>query len=122
MSQSTKDFAKRLENEFPWLAVEPDSDEWVDVEPTSGADVIDQLQTFYYYLLSERQYDKRHGGPFDRGAADSWYRRGRNPHYYKGATYCTELVLESDMTSEEIEAYNAGFDQNEQEGLYKDWE
>ena len=20
-------------------------------------------------------YDKRHGGPYDRGAADSWYRR-----------------------------------------------
>jgi len=26
-------------------------------------------------------YDSRHGGPFDRGSADSWYSRPFNPHY-----------------------------------------
>jgi len=31
-------------------------------------------------------YDHRHGGPFDRGAADSYYDRGHNPHYYVAGT------------------------------------
>ena len=25
--------------------------------------------------------DKRHGGPYDRGSADSYYQRGEDPHY-----------------------------------------
>ena len=29
----------------------------------------------------------RHGGPWDRGSADSYYRRGANPHYYTGGSY-----------------------------------
>ena len=28
------------------------------------------------------EWDKRHGGPYDRGGADSYYRRGCRPHYY----------------------------------------
>jgi hypothetical protein len=43
-------------------------------------------------------YDKRHGGPFDRGGADFWYGRGFDPHYYKGATYSTDRVELADMT------------------------
>ena len=27
------------------------------------------------------QIDTRHGGPYDRGSADSYYRRPRNPHF-----------------------------------------
>ena len=64
---------------------------------------------------------KRHGGAFDRGSADSYYRRGRHPHYFKGATYSSEEVTEKDMTPEEIKAYNDGFDYNESLGNYKDW-
>jgi len=30
--------------------------------------------------------DTRHGGPYDRGMADSYYRRGRTPHYYMADT------------------------------------
>ena len=26
-------------------------------------------------------YDQSHGGPFDRGAADSYYNRGAKPHW-----------------------------------------
>ena len=26
-----------------------------------------------------------HGGPYDRGSADSYYGRGRDPHYYRWA-------------------------------------
>ena len=31
-------------------------------------------------------YDTRHGGPFDRGSADSYYHRGITPHYYVEGT------------------------------------
>jgi hypothetical protein len=68
------------------------------------------------------EYDKRHGGPYDRGAADSYYGRGFNPHYYKGATYSSEKVESADMTAEEIEAYTAGYDDNEDSGDKKRWD
>lgn len=67
------------------------------------------------------EYDTRHGGPFDRGSADSYYRRGFNPHYYKGNTYSTEKVELADMTAEEIVAYTAGYNENEEAGDHKDW-
>ena len=55
-------------------------------------------------------FDKRHGGPFDRGSADFWYHHPRTPHYYVGATKTTPIVEESAMTPDEIAAYNAGYD------------
>lgn len=70
--------------------------------------------------MSEK-YDQRHGGPYDRGSADSYYRRGSNPHYYVGATRKSPKVEEEQMTPEEIEAYLAGFADNEAEGNFKDW-
>lgn len=66
-------------------------------------------------------YDQRHGGPFDRGAADSYYHRDFNPHYFKGDTYQSEKVELADMTAEEIVAYTAGYRYNEQYGDKKDW-
>ena len=65
--------------------------------------------------------DRRHGGPYDRGSADSYYRRSFNPHYYKGDTGTSERVTAKDMTPDEIVAYSAGYEDNEDEGLYKDW-
>lgn len=65
-------------------------------------------------------YDRRHGGPFDRGSADSYYGRGRQPHYYVGATYTTTRV-ECLPGTPEYQAYMAGFDYNEQLGDHKDW-
>jgi hypothetical protein len=70
--------------------------------------------------MSEK-YDERHGGPWDRGSADSYYGRGSNPHYYKGATYSSERVEKERMTPEEIEAYLAGYAGNEAEGNFKNW-
>lgn len=67
------------------------------------------------------KYDKRHGGPFDRGSADSYYGRGRNPHYFVGATYSSHEITVDKMTQEEIDAYNAGYDDNEKYGDKKDW-
>lgn len=68
-----------------------------------------------------KEYDDRHGGPWDRGAADSYYRRGFNPHFFYGATYQSPRLEESDMSQLELEAYQAGYDYNEELGYYKEW-
>lgn len=68
-----------------------------------------------------KEWDDRHGGPFDRGAADSWYWRPTMPHYFKEGTHTSEMVNESGMTDEEVEAYYAGYDWNDQFGGKKDW-
>lgn len=66
------------------------------------------------------QYDDRHGGPFDRGSADSYYGRPFNPHYFVGATYQTEEII-PEKDSPEWLAYQAGYDYNEANGDKKDW-
>ncbi len=63
--------------------------------------------------------ENRHGGLYDRGGADSYYGRPRNPHYFVGATYTSEKV--TDLTAEEIAEYNRGYDDNEAGGDKKDW-
>jgi len=64
-------------------------------------------------------YDKRHGGAYDRGSADAWYGREVNPHYYLGDTYQSPKVEKADMTEEEIAAYMAGY--NETPFAQKEW-
>lgn len=66
-------------------------------------------------------YSERHGGPYDRGSADSYYGRGFNPHYFVGATYQSEKVEMKDMTPEEITAYTKGYNDNEEDGNFKEW-
>lgn len=68
-----------------------------------------------------RLYDCRHGGPFDRGAADSYYSRGYNPHFYVGDTGTSRRVDMDDMTAQQIDTYTAGYKFNEQNGDKKDW-
>jgi hypothetical protein len=63
----------------------------------------------------------RHGGPYDRGSADSYYRRGKNPHYFAGNSYMSKRIEAKDMTKDEIEAYNRGFDDNEKDHNFKDY-
>lgn len=67
------------------------------------------------------KYDKRYGGPYDRGSADSYYRRRFRPHYFVKGTYMSEEVLQEQMTREEIEAYTAGYEDNEYDGNFKDY-
>ena len=67
-------------------------------------------------------YNARHGGAFDRGSADSYYSRGREPHYYVGDTAMSARIEESEMTPEAIEAYNAGYDYNEEYGDKKNYD
>ena len=68
------------------------------------------------------EYNARHGGPFDRGSADSYYSRGAKPHYYRGGTSVSPIVTEEQMTAEEIAAYYAGYDHNEQFGFLKSYD
>ncbi len=68
---------------------------------------------------TREKYDDSHGSPFDRGSADSWYHRGRDPH--KGGVGGNSGPRVTDLTPEEIEAYHAGYDWNEKFGGKKDW-
>ena len=71
---------------------------------------------------------KRHRGAYDRGSADSYYRRRPEPHLYAGDTFSKdgsrvfgERILEADMTPAEIYQYWEGYKYNEQLGHHKDW-
>lgn len=61
------------------------------------------------------EYDTRHGSPYDRGSADSYYGRDFNPHYYVGDTYSSPRIDLKDMTAEEIVAYTVGYRDTEVE-------
>jgi hypothetical protein len=67
-------------------------------------------------------YDQRHGGPFDRGSADSWYSRQWNPHYYVKGTSTSQRIELKDMTPSEIADYTAGYNWNEEFGGKKDYD
>ena len=71
------------------------------------------------YTVHGKEYEQTHGNAFDRGSADSYYGRPRQPHYYPEGTYKGERVV--DLTDAEMEAYHAGYDYNEQFGDKKDW-
>ena len=74
------------------------------------------------YTVHGKTYEQKHGNPFDRGSADSWYSRGRDPHYYPQGTYKGKRVEAHEMTADELEAYHAGYDYNEQHGGKKEWD
>jgi len=63
-------------------------------------------------------YDERHGGPYDRGSADSYYGREFNPHYFVGGTYDSPKIELAQMTAQEITAYTAGYRDTEFNGKY----
>lgn len=65
------------------------------------------------------EYSTHYGGPWDRGNADSYYRRKRNPHYFLGNVNTSEKI--TNLTDSEIEAYHAGFDWNEKFGDIKNY-
>jgi len=73
-------------------------------------------------LETRNNYDQRHGGPFDRGSADSHYGRPRRPHFFIGDTYSSEEITESSMAPNEVQAYLAGYQWNEQFGDKKSWD
>ena len=68
--------------------------------------------------MTDTTWDKRHGGAYDRGTTDSYYRRSFEPHYYVGATYSSDMVSGDWMSAHEKAAYTAGYSENDD---YKDW-
>ena len=65
--------------------------------------------------------NKTHGSPYDRGSADAYYRRSRQPHYYNGPTYNSDRIKQGLMTAEEIAEYNLGYNEQVASGDFKDW-
>jgi hypothetical protein len=72
-------------------------------------------------VTTEPNYSTRHGGPFDRGMADSYYGRGYNPHYFADGSYTSHRFDIEDMTALQITAYTAGYNWNEKHGDRKEW-
>ncbi len=64
-------------------------------------------------------YDKRHGGAWDRGSADSYYRRPYSPHKYVAGTMTSDKVVS--LSAADLEAYKAGWQDNETLGWFKEW-
>ena len=64
-------------------------------------------------------FDRSHGSPFDRGAADSYYHRPRDPH--RGGVGGASGPRIEATNPATINEYNAGYDYNEQFGDKKDW-
>ena len=64
-------------------------------------------------------FDKSHGSFFDRGSADSYYHRSRDPH--RGGVAGGSGPRVEATEPDELEAYHAGYDYNEQYGDKKDW-
>lgn len=69
-------------------------------------------------MLMETTYDQRHGGPYDRGAADAYYGRNFEPHFFRGDTYQSARIELEHMTAAEITAYTAGYNNTHER---KDW-
>jgi len=75
----------------------------------------------YKQVFNGIEYIQKHGNPFDRGSADSYYHRPANPHYWPEGTGHGTMVEGKDMTPEELTAYMAGYEWNEQFGAKKEW-
>jgi hypothetical protein len=68
-------------------------------------------------MNKQPQFDrKRHGSLYDRGSADFYYHRGREPHWWPEGTGHGQKVTE--LTKEEIDEYLQGY---EDETDQKDW-
>ncbi len=62
---------------------------------------------------------KNHGSLYDRGSADSYYGRGRTPHYGGVGGDSGKRVEVTD--TESVAEYMAGYDYNERFGDKKDY-
>jgi hypothetical protein len=63
---------------------------------------------------------KNHGSLFDRGSADSYYGRPRNPHY-GGVGSNSGPRVDQGLSIDEITEYYRGYDHNERYGDKKDY-
>lgn len=77
------------------------------------------MDTGTTYKWQGKTYLVFHGDPFDRGSADSYYGRGRDPH--RGGVGGNSGPRISTLTVREKQEYMAGYDYNEAMGDKKDW-
>ena len=71
-------------------------------------------------VLKGWQFDrKQHGCLYDRGSADSYYGRSRDPHY--GGVGGDSGKRVDQLSIEEIAEYYAGYEYNERFGDKKAW-
>jgi hypothetical protein len=80
--------------------------------------VLDQVRKVKF---RGEEFDQFHGSPFDRGSADSYYGRGQDPHWWPEGSYKGVRKESSEMSMQELRAYFAGYEYNEQFGDKKDW-
>jgi len=74
-----------------------------------------------YGYIHGTEVDTSNGSPYDRGAADSYYGRPREPHYWPSGTCKGTMVPRDLMTEEELYQYHHGYDWNEEYGDRKIW-
>lgn len=97
----------------------------------SGSDMPKVLNDFVFNIevalqnagmLDEdfNEVDRTHGSPWDRGSADSYYGRPRDPHYYPDGTGHGTRVM--GLTHDQTKQYLAGYAWNEQFGDKKSWD
>jgi hypothetical protein len=65
-------------------------------------------------------YNRCHGSLYDRGSADSYYGRPRDPHWYPQGTGRGDRVQATDQL--DIREYMEGYDYNERHGDKKSWD
>jgi hypothetical protein len=73
-----------------------------------------------YGTYNGKTYNSDHGSFFDRGAADSYYNRPRDPH--RGGVGGDSGERVAAMNVDELEAYHAGYNYNEEFGDKKNWD
>jgi hypothetical protein len=72
-------------------------------------------------VLKGWQFDrKKHGCLYDRGSADSYYGRPRDPHY-GGVGGDSGSRVDQGLNIDEIKEYYAGYEWNERYGDKKDY-
>lgn len=70
--------------------------------------------------LKGPQFQRNHGSLYDRGSADSYYGRPRDPHY-GGVGGESGPRVDQGLSIDEITEYYAGYDYNERYGDKKDY-
>ena len=81
--------------------------------------MIDQAHRVEY---KGRTFEVKHGDPFDRGSADSYYGRIRNPHKGGVGSASGPRIESNEMTLQEIADYGAGYNYNEHSGERKQYD
>jgi hypothetical protein len=84
-------------------------------------EMITEQERVVQILKSKWQFDrKKHGCLYDRGSADSYYGRPRDPHYGGVGGDSGERV-DQGLSIDEIKEYYAGYEYNERFGDKKEW-